>query len=111
MKYMIEWTVRTVGLTHEQNFASLETLQTTFGKWKPESGLSVLAFVGKVAGKGGYVLAEASDPEVVASFATKFGYWNDIDVIPVIDIGDMVAISARNIAWARAASKAVSHPN
>jgi hypothetical protein len=35
----------------------------------------------------GYVLVEASDPEVVVSFTTKFGYWNDIDVVPVIDIG------------------------
>jgi hypothetical protein len=93
MKYMIEWTVRT---------------QTTFSKWKPEKGLTVLAFVGNVAGRSGYVLVEASDPEIVASFATKFGYWNDIDVVPVIDIGDLVAISAPNIAWARAASKGLA---
>jgi hypothetical protein len=110
MKYMIEWTVRTVGLTHDQNFASVETLQTTFAKWKPEKGLTVLAFVGTLAGNSGYVLVEASDPEVVASFVTKFGYWNDIDVVPVINIGDVVAISAPNIAWARAASKPVPAP-
>ena len=50
---MIEWTVRTVGLSHEQNFASWETLQTTFSKWKPEKGLTALAFVGNVAGRSG----------------------------------------------------------
>ena len=53
-------------------------------------------------------MVEASDPEVVVSFTTKFGYWNDIDVVPVIDIGDLVAISAPNIAWARAASKGLA---
>jgi Protein of unknown function (DUF3303) len=110
MKYMIEWTLRTVGLTHDQNFASVDTLQTAFGKWTPEKGLTVLAFVGALAGNSGYVLVEAGDPEVVASFVTKFGYWNDIDVVPVIDIGDVVAITARNMAWARAASKPSDAP-
>jgi hypothetical protein len=70
MKYMIEWTVRTVGLTHDQNFASLETLQTTFSKWKPEKGLTVLAFVGNVAGRSDYVLVEANDPEIVSDIGT-----------------------------------------
>ena len=105
MKYMIEWTVRTAGLTHDQSLANLETLQTAFGKWKPEEGLTVQAFVANVAGISGYVLVEATDPKIVTSFVTKFGFWNDIEVLPVIDIGDAVAISAPNIGWARAASK------
>jgi hypothetical protein len=105
MKYMIEWTVRAVGLTHDQNLANLETLQTAFGKWKPEEGLMVQAFVATVAGNSGYVLVEANDPKVVTSFVTKFGFWNEIDVLPVFDIFDAVAISAPNIGWARTASK------
>lgn len=105
MKYMIEYTVRLGGLTHEQNFDKLEALQTAFGKWKPEEGLKVHAFVGTLDGGDGYVLVEADDPKVISSFVTKFGHWNDIDVVPVIDIGDVVAISGPNIGWARTASK------
>lgn len=36
MRYVIEWTIRTAGHTHDQMFEKLETLQTAFGKWKPE---------------------------------------------------------------------------
>ena len=105
MKYMIEWTARSAGLTYEQNFAGLEALQTAFAKWKPEEGLNVLAFVASVSPRKGYVLVEAGDPKVVASFVSKYGFWLDIEVTPVIDIGDAVAISGANINWARTASQ------
>ena len=75
---------------------------------RPSTRERLSAFAANLAGYSGYVLVEASDPEIVASFVTKFGYWNDIDVVPVIDIGDLVAISAPNIAWARAASKGLA---
>ncbi len=62
MKYMLEYTVRNTGLTHEQNLAGAEALLTAFGKWKREDGLNVHAFVSNLEGRGGYVLVEASDP-------------------------------------------------
>lgn len=105
MRYVIEWTIRTGGHTHDQMFEKLETLQTAFGKWKPEEGLTVHAFVSNLAGNSGYVLVEANDPKIITSFVTKFGHWNDINVVPVIDVGEVVAISAPNIGWARTASK------
>ena len=83
MKYMIEYTVRNSGLTYEQNFASSEALLTAFGKWKPEEGLNILAFVANLA-NGGYVLIEAADPKVVAAFLSKFNFWNDVKVVPVV---------------------------
>lgn len=51
-----------------------------------------------------YVLVEADDPKVVASFVSKFIYWNDVDVVPVVDVADIVSISLESLAWARAAS-------
>jgi hypothetical protein len=45
MKYMIEYTVRTAGLSHNENFAGSQALLNAFGKWKPEDGLTVHAFV------------------------------------------------------------------
>ena len=52
VKYMIEYTVRNAGLTHDQNFANSEALLTAFGKWKPEEGLKVHAFVSNLANGG-----------------------------------------------------------
>ena len=104
VKYMIEYTIRSAGLTHDQNFNNLEALLTAFGKWKPEEGLKVDAFVANL-NNGGYVLVEASDPKVIASFVSKFNFWNDVDVVPVVDVGEAVAAAHGSLAWARSASK------
>lgn len=100
MKYMIEYKVRTAGLTHDQNFANREALLTTFGQWEPEDGLTVHAFVGNMD-DGGYVLVEADDGTVVASFVSKFWFWNDVRVVPVFDVADVVTVGSESLAWAR----------
>jgi uncharacterized protein DUF3303 len=105
MKYMIEYTIRSTGLTHAEGFAGSEALLTAFGKWKPEDGLTVHAFVSNLAGNGGYVLAEASDPNVIVTFVSKYNFWNDVNVVPVVDVGEVVPIAAASLAWARSASK------
>lgn len=105
MKYMIEYTIRSTGLTHDEGFAGPEALLTAFGKWKPEDGLTVHAFVSNLAGNGGYVLAEASDPKVIVTFVSKYNFWNDVNVVPVADVGEVVPIAAASLAWARSASK------
>jgi Protein of unknown function (DUF3303) len=104
VKYMIEYTVRNAGLTHDQNFANSEALLNAFGKWTPEEGLTVHAFVANLV-NGGYVLVEASDPKVVASLISKFNFWNDVNVVPVVDVGEAVPIVHSSLAWARSASK------
>ena len=104
MKYMIEYEIRTTGLSHDQIFANQEALLTAFGKWKPEEGLTVHAFVSHL-NNGGYVLVEAADPSVVSSFVSKFFYWNDVEVVPVVDVTEAVAIGAESLAWARSASR------
>jgi hypothetical protein len=105
MKYMIEYSIRSAGLTHEQNFANSAALLTAFSKWKPEDGLAIHAFVSNIAANGGYVLAEADDPKVITSFVSKYNYWNDIKVVPVLDVGEVVTISSASLDWARSASK------
>jgi hypothetical protein len=104
MKYVIEYKIRH-GLNHEQNFGTADGLLTAFGKWKPEDGLNVQAFVSNLVGDAGYVLVEANDPKVVLSFVSKFTYWNDIVVNPVVDVGEVIPITAGSLAWARGASK------
>src|SRR5271169_5543805 len=91
VKYMIEYTVRTAG-AHDHNFANSESLLIAFGKWKPEEGLTVHAFVANLV-NGGYILVEAGDPKVIASFVSKFTFWNEVNVVPVVDIGESVPIA------------------
>jgi hypothetical protein len=105
LKYIIEYTVRTGGLTYDQNFAGSGALLTAFSKWKPEDGLTVHAFVSNLAGNGGYILVETNDPKVVVAFVSKYTFWNDANVVPVVDIGESVPINAASLAWAQSASK------
>jgi len=102
MKYVVEYDIRTAGLTHDQNLANQDALLQAFGKWTPEKGLTVHAFVSNL-NNGGYVLVEADDPHVVYSFVSKFIYWNDINVVPVVDAADGVATGTESLAWTRAA--------
>ncbi len=103
MKYMIEYEIRTAGLSHDQNFANQQALLNAFGKWKPEEGLTVHAFVSNL-NFGGYVLVEAAEPGAVLSFVSKFYYWNDVEVVPVVDVAEAVTTGTESLAWARAAS-------
>ena len=105
MKYMIEYSIRSAGLTNDQNFANSEALLNAFSKWKPEDGLTVHAFVSNLAGNAGYVLVETGDPKVIVSFVSKYNFWNDVNVVPVVDVGDAVPIILTSLGWARSASK------
>ena len=104
MKYVIEYQIRNAGLTHDQNFANQDALLKAFGTWTPEEGLAVHTFVSNL-NNGGYVLVEADDPGVVYSFVSKFVYWNDVTVVPVVDVADGVAHGVASLAWARSTVK------
>jgi hypothetical protein len=58
-----------------------------------------------LAAIAGYVLVEANDPKVIISFASKYIFWNDIKVVPVMDVSEVVPLSAASVAWARSASQ------
>jgi hypothetical protein len=108
MKYMIEWTFRTTGLTHEQTLAGEEALTNAFSKWKKaggEEGFNILAHVSNIDQTGGYLLVEVSDHKVIASVLSKFLYWNDHKVVPVIDVDESVQIAQSAVSWALSASK------
>jgi hypothetical protein len=107
MKYMCEYTIRTAGLSFDQNIAGGEALLTAFSKWRPEEekGLTIHAFVSDLAGRSGFILAETNDPKAITAFAAKYNYWNDVKITPVLDVGEVVPISAGALDWARKASK------
>ena len=103
MKYMIEYSIRTAGLSHDQNLDNQEALLKAFGTWEPEEGLTIQAFVSNL-NNGGYVLVEADDSKVVLAFVSKYFAWNDINVVPVVDVAESVAVTTASLAWARGAS-------
>ena len=103
MKYVLEYQIRTAGLTHEQMLAAAETSIKTFGKWEPEEALTVHSFVGDLSGTHGYALVETADPVVVMSLVSKFMPWADYEVIPVVDVAEAIATINESQAWVRSA--------
>ena len=81
---MIEYEVRTVGLSHEQNLANQDALLKAFGKWAPEEGLTVHAFVSNL-NNGGYHDLESSwvnSPYIVLPSSAcylQFRHWYDLE--------------------------------
>jgi len=99
---MVEYEIRAAGLSHDQNLANQEALVNAFSKWKPEEGLTVHAFLANL-NNGGYVLVEAAEPGTVLSFVSKFNYWNDVQVVPVVEVAEAVTAATESLAWARTA--------
>jgi hypothetical protein len=104
MRYVIEYQIRSAGLTHDQNFDNQDALLKAFGKWTPEEGLTIHAFLSTL-NNGGYVLVESDDPTVVYSFVSKFTAWIDVNVVPVMDVADGVSQGTASLAWDRSAVK------
>ena len=102
MKYVIDYEIRAGGLTHEQNLSNQEGLLKAFEQWKGEEGLAIHSFVSTLS-NGGYILLESEDPLAVARFVSKFTYWNDVKVVPVVDVADAVGIGAESLDWTRSA--------
>ncbi len=103
MKYMSVYSLRQNSTSFEQYKNGSEALVKAFGKWKPDDGLKILAFVSKVDGRGGYILMETDDPKLVASFASKFLPWSDSEITAVIDIADAVQIGDAARDWVASA--------
>jgi hypothetical protein len=99
--YVIEYTIRTTGLSHDQNLVNQEALLKTFGKWNGEEGLRVTGFLSRLNLTGGYVIVEADDPGAVTSFVSKFSYWNDVEVVPVVAVEEAVGTATESLAWTR----------
>jgi hypothetical protein len=105
MKYVIDYQIRTTGLDYGQNLSSQDALLKVFEQWKPEDGLTIHSFVSTLD-NGGYILLETDDPLAVSRFVGKFVYWNDVKVVPVVDVAEAVGVGAESLAWTRAAINA-----
>ena len=34
------------------------------------------------------------DPKVIVAFVSKYNFWNDVNVVPVVDVGESVPMTA-----------------
>ena len=88
MKYVISWVAKP-NLGEAEAARSLQV----FGKWSPSEKATFEQFLGRADAKGGFAVVTTDDIDVIAHDMAIFGTWFDMEVIPVLEIGDLAAIS------------------
>ena len=88
MKYVISWIAK-------PNVGEAEAARSlqVFSKWAPSEKVTFEQFLGRADAKGGYAVVTTDDINAVVRDAAIFGTWFDMEVVPVVEIGDLAAIS------------------
>ena len=64
-----------------------------FSKWAPSEKVTLEQFLGRADARGGFAVVTTDDISAVAHDMAIFGTWFEMDVVPVIEVGDLVAVS------------------
>jgi hypothetical protein len=105
MKFVIKFIIRRSGLTFEECLAHDHALLAAFSKWTPPEGFTIQQFVTTLVNDCGYLIVEASDSAVILSALSKFRFFDDFEIIPVVDVNpDLVVTLNESIAWTRDAA-------
>ena len=94
MKYVISWIAKpTLG---EAEIA--RSLQV-FGKWQPSGTVTFEQFLGRADSRGGYAVVTTDDLNAVVRDMSIFGTWFEMEVVPVVEVGDLAAIAGEASAF------------
>jgi hypothetical protein len=88
MKYVISWLAKP-NLGEAEIARSLQV----FGKWSPSEDVAFEQFLGRADAKGGYAVVSTDDINAIVHDMAIFGTWFDMDVCPVVEVGDLASIS------------------
>jgi hypothetical protein len=89
MKFVVSWTYHWNGSATE-NEAGIRRALETFAKWTPAEGSTFHQFVGKLDGSGGFAVVETDNPMDLADAPSKFGFFAEYQIFPVVDIAEAV---------------------
>lgn len=88
MKYVISW----VAKPNTGEAEAARSLQV-FSKWSPSEKVTFEQFLGRADAQGGFAVVTTDDISAVARDMAIFGTWFHMEVVPVIEVGDLAAIS------------------
>jgi hypothetical protein len=96
--FQVNYTTRASGSAKE-NEETARRGQAVFAKWSPPAGMDVKSFYARADGRGGTVVLETDDVKVLLDGPAKFGFLNDFEVVPILDITDAVAVQNEALDW------------
>lgn len=88
MKYVITWIAKP-NLGEAEIGRSLQV----FGKWTPSGTVTFEQFLGRADARGGFAVVTTDDINAMVRDMSIFGTWFEMDVIPVVEVGDLAAIA------------------
>jgi hypothetical protein len=97
MKFVVSWKPRVGGSAAETDADTKKGL-AAFAAWSPPDGITYHQFLSRLDG-GGYAVVETDNPALVAEGPAKFAPWFDFEVVPVLDIGEIIPIAQEAIAF------------
>jgi Protein of unknown function (DUF3303) len=98
MKYVLQWKVRAGG-SAEENLTSTQRSLEVLSKWTPST--TVLQFVARVDGAGGFGVGETDDLAALARDCAIFSPYVDLELYPVLDIEEAAAVLGSGVAFNR----------
>lgn len=101
MKYLVSWTARAGG-SAEENESLVTRSLAAFARWAPPEDATFHQFLARLDGQGGFAVVETNNPASVAEGPSKFGPFFEFSVVPVLDIGEGVALAQAGIAFREA---------
>jgi Protein of unknown function (DUF3303) len=89
MKFVLAWTSRLNG-SGKDNEATARRGLELFSKWQPPASMTILQFVGRVDGTGGFAVVETDNSADLLDGSGKFGTTNEFEIHPVVDVNEWV---------------------
>jgi hypothetical protein len=92
MKYVVSWLAKP-SLGEAEIARSLQV----FSKWTPSENVTFEQFLGRADARGGFAVITTDDIGAVAHDMAIFGTWFDMDVVPVLEVGELAAVSGEAV--------------
>lgn len=89
MKYVVAWKFNWNGSASENEASAARALEV-FSKWTPPASTTFHQFVSRLDGSGGFSVVETDNPMDLADAPSKFGFFAEYQIFPVVDIAESV---------------------
>jgi hypothetical protein len=98
MKYLVSMTFLRNGSVAENKAAQKELLDL-YAKWQPPAGMTIREFLSRCDGGGAFTVVETDNAADLMGVTSKFGYFADYQIYPVVEVADGVQAAQEAFAF------------
>ena len=98
MKYLVSMTFLRNGSVAENKAAQKELLDL-YAKWQPPAGMTIREFLTRCDAGGAFTVVETDNAADLIGVTSKFGYFADYQIYPVVEVADGVQAALEGFAF------------